>query len=70
MNTAEVLGLIAEMKSKADTPQERQYYDGMALCLITQEQEPLRMAMNLDIWIGRNWMTRTPPEVMEKLASL
>ncbi len=60
MDKTEVLHLIAEMRTKASTPHERQYYDGMAVGLITQEIEPLRMATSLDAYIGRHWLDRIP----------
>lgn len=51
MNKSEVLDLIAEMKAKALSPRERQFYDGMAIGLITQDIEPLTMAENLNHWL-------------------
>lgn len=51
MNKSEVLNLIAEMRAKAQSPRERQFYDGMAIGLITQDIEPLTMAENLNHWL-------------------
>lgn len=61
MDKAAVLDLIAEMKAKALSGAERQFYDNMAIGLITQEIEPLKMAQSLDHWIGRNWLNSAAP---------
>lgn len=67
MDTAEILAIIAECKRELSG---RVDFDSLAVSIISHELEPIKMAHNLDVWIGRDWLGKTPPEVMANLNAI